>query len=495
MSSPAYTQALSVTGGRIRGIMTEDGAVSVYLGIPYGAAPVGTLRFREPQPPVAWSDVLTCDHFGMAPVQQPQMPFLFWTREFIIRDTGYGEDCLTANVWTSNDGCSAKPVLVYFHGGGFNTGGSSCEIYDGEQMARRGTVFVSFNHRVGVPSLYTSPELDAEMPSGTSGNCMLLDAIQLLKWIRDNIRTFGGDPENVTLMGQSSGAGEINALTVSSLARGLFRRVIAMSMNSLKPKGHAEEWRTHMDEQTMWREVYPEKTLADMRQLMTEDMVIRFPRPARPCIDGAVLDMNYREGLVQGRTTSIDVMLGAVAGDTRIVNTCYGVFVGNSVEMTHEQMTERLRTFFGVHFDEAAALYPLLEKPVPEVLREIDTDLLLGGMLAVARLRKEHGGGQTYVYYYDHLMPGSEQFGVFHSSEVPYMLNNLTHDRGNLWKPEDRKFSDRLADMVASFAATGCPGQGWSATAEANYEYLSAEDCAQRWMSPEKYAFWMKVFN
>lgn len=215
-----YTGTVSVTGGQIRGYR-EDGT-DIYKGIPYAAPPVGKLRWRPPHPVVSWEGIKECTAWAASPIQMEQMPVLMWTREFIIENTGYSEDCLYLNVWTASDKKDKKPVIVYSHGGNLVSGVTSCEIYGGSELAKKGVVYVSVGFRVGILGLLATSKLSAESETGTSGNYMLLDQIAALKWVRENITAFGGDPDNVTISGLSAGSDNVNAISVSLLAKGLF---------------------------------------------------------------------------------------------------------------------------------------------------------------------------------------------------------------------------------------------------------------------------------
>ena len=226
------TKKITVDGGEIRGYFSSNEAVSVFKGIPYAAPPVGNLRWKAPAPVVPWDGVKECTKWSASAIQAEQKPFAVWTKEFIIADTGYSEDCLYLNVWAPNDNKSKHPVIVYIHGGNYKSGGSSCEIYDGTHFAERGVVLVSMNFRVGTLGCLAMTALSQESEHGVSGNYMLLDQVAALKWVKDNISNFGGDPDNVTIMGQSTGAGSVNVLTVMPLAKGLFKRAISMSYNN-----------------------------------------------------------------------------------------------------------------------------------------------------------------------------------------------------------------------------------------------------------------------
>jgi para-nitrobenzyl esterase len=225
-----------VTSGPLSGVW--EGEVAAFLGVPYAAAPVGAKRWRPPQSPPIWETTLAADQFSNSCIQtlNPEggadNP---WTREYSTQGD-VSEDCLYLNVWTGrqHEG-ERQPVLVWVHGGAFINGAGSIPIYHGASLAKRGIVVVTINYRVGVLGFLAHPELSAESPHGVSGNYGLLDAVAALEWVRDNIAAFGGDPERVTVAGQSAGARAVQALIHSPRAKGLFARAILQSRPRLDP--------------------------------------------------------------------------------------------------------------------------------------------------------------------------------------------------------------------------------------------------------------------
>ena len=209
----SHTQTISTDAGLVSGTTDTTGAIRIFRGIPFAAPPVGPLRWKEPQPVKAWTGVRRCVAFGPNPIQENWDPC--------------SEDCLYLNVWTGKG--SKKPVIVWIYGGGFTGGSGAGGWCDGEGMARKGVVFVTFNYRVGVLGFLAHPALSAESPNHSSGNYGILDQIAALQWVKRNIAAFGGDPGNVTIAGESAGSCSVNTLIASPLARGLFRRAIAES--------------------------------------------------------------------------------------------------------------------------------------------------------------------------------------------------------------------------------------------------------------------------
>jgi len=216
------TAAVKVEEGLVQGTI-EDG-LSVYKGIPFAAPPVGDLRWKAPQPAAKWEGIRQVNKFAPGPMQGGNPP------------SGKSEDCLYLNIWTPAKSASDKiPVLVWIYGGGFNGGSTSETNYSGEKLAKKGVVLVSIAYRVGQLGFLAHPELSAESPNHVSGNYGLLDMIAGLKWIQKNIAAFGGDPNKVTIFGESAGGIAVSMLCASPLAKGLFHGAISESGGSFGP--------------------------------------------------------------------------------------------------------------------------------------------------------------------------------------------------------------------------------------------------------------------
>ncbi|WP_341713933.1 carboxylesterase family protein, partial [Erythrobacter sp.] len=209
-----------VDTGALSGVRGRDAEIAVYRGIPYAKPPTGDLRLRPPQRPAAWEGVRDASAFGPVCPQHLRSPI----------DLPMDEDCLTANIWTAaSSAAEHRPVFVWIYGGGFNEGYGADPNFDGEALARKGLVVIPYNYRLGPLGFLSTPELSAESGDGSSGNYGLLDSIALLKWVKRNIAAFGGDPDNVTIAGQSAGAGSVQFLSLSPISQGLFRHAISQS--------------------------------------------------------------------------------------------------------------------------------------------------------------------------------------------------------------------------------------------------------------------------
>ena len=230
---------LTIEGGQVQGVATDIAGVTAYKGIPYAAPPLGDLRWKAPQPVVPWDGVKVCDRFGHPSFQAVHYPGGYTLEWGYGEEAPFSEDCLYLNVWTTAPGkTDAKlPVAYWIHGGGYREGWGSEPEFDGEEFAAHGVVLVSINYRLGVFGFLAHPELAAESPNGVSGNYGVLDMIQGLKWVKENIAQFGGDPDNVMIFGQSAGGGAVRTLVESPLARGLFNKAVIMSAGGMGGMG------------------------------------------------------------------------------------------------------------------------------------------------------------------------------------------------------------------------------------------------------------------
>lgn len=304
-ASPAAFEARPVRteSGLVSGVPGARHGVTAYKGIPYAASTAGENRWRAPRPAPAWKGVRKADTFGDAP---PQAGSGF----------AMSEDCLNLNVWTgaSNPG-ARRPVYVWLYGGGFSGGMGSDPLFDGSTLAGKGVVVVTINYRLGALGFLSTPELSRESGHDASGNYGLLDQIAALKWVRRNIRAFGGDPDQVTVGGQSAGAGSTDLLSISPLATGLFRRAVAQSQvrfpsdPELRYLGTSHRKKSVAEQQgASYAADHGATTLAELRALPWQDIndaatlkdetvdtgTVAKPPLFRPVIDGWVLPLNAR---------------------------------------------------------------------------------------------------------------------------------------------------------------------------------------------------------
>jgi para-nitrobenzyl esterase len=457
-AAPAH--ALQLRQGEIDG-QRKDG-VTRYLGIPYAGAPVGEHRWQAPLPAPNWSGTLHADHF-QANCQQAPAPKALraWTAEYLIEGP-ISEDCLYLNVWSPASATSANgaasgaatgeagklPVLVWIHGGGFTSGGATVPVYDGQALAARGVVVVTINYRLGVYGFLSHPALRSENPEHASGNYGLLDQVAALRWVRENIAAFGGDPQRVTLAGQSAGAASVHDLIASPLAHGLFQRAIAESgsgMGGKLPDGAASD--------AVGAQLLAKAGVADiaaLRRLAPAQLeAAAAGLPFRPNVDGRVLpDAGF-----DGRNTNDVPMLTGLALDE-----------GSSMSPTYGQATPaafaaRLAQRYGALAPAFARAYPAASnQQAGASAKQLARDRGLASTWQWARTRMAASSQPVYLYYFTHVEPGPEaqRYGAFHSSEIPYVFATL--DRAERpFTAQDRALSSTIGQYWVNWIETGDP--------------------------------------
>ncbi|SEG96115.1 carboxylesterase 2/para-nitrobenzyl esterase [Actinacidiphila yanglinensis] len=482
MSAPVETES-----GLIDGISGRDRSITVYRGIPYAAPPVGPLRWRPPEPPVRAEGVLRAGSFAPMCPQSPRDA----SRAGI--DLPMSEDCLYLNVWAPADAARTGPlpVLVWIYGGGFRAGTGAHPRYDGESLARHGLIVVTFNYRLGAFGFLATPELSAESAQGVSGNYGILDSIALLRWVRDNIAAFGGDPGRVTVAGQSAGAGTVNFLAMSPLAKGLFHRAIAQShaRHSRDPELRylATSYRTLADAeqagQTYARE-HGARSLADLRALPWQKLVDGRPafdtgvdsgstgKPPlfRPVVDGYVLPHGYSGTYTEGRQNDVAYLAGnnldesgAVPESTFAEYRVRGAAAPNAgappIHVTLDAFVAAARHKFGPMAEEFLRLYPAGSDD--EAARASNTAVRDNSRISTYLWGTEWTARATrpaYTYFWTHPSPaqGQQPRRASHSSEIEFVFDNL--DPGSAaWTDEDREVAATVSAYWANFAATGDP--------------------------------------
>jgi carboxylesterase type B len=402
------------------------------------------------------------------------------------------EDCLTLNIWTSAaPAAEPRPVLVWIYGGGFRAGTGAHPRYDGEGMARRGLVVVTFNYRLGAFGFLATPELSAESEHHASGNYGLLDTIAALRWVRDNIAAFGGDPQRVTVAGQSAGAGSVNLLAMSPLAEGLFHRAIAQShaRHSRDPELRylATSYRTLADAEAAGEQYMREhgaRSLAELRSLPWQKLVDGHPaydagvdtlstaRPPlfRPVVDGWVIPAGYEDTYGKGTQNDVGYLAGNNLDESGAVpETAFAAYRaagvkarrpgGPPVHVTLEGYTTAARRKFGALAEEFLRLYPAATDD--EAARASNAAVRDNARISTylwGTQWTEHTTRPVYTYYWTYAAPAPGQSGrsAFHGSEIEFVLDNLDPERAP-WSDEDHETAERMSAYWTNFAAAGDP--------------------------------------
>ena len=470
---------VNVTGGLVSGVPGNDPSILTYKGIPFAAPPVGGLRWRAPQPVVAWPGVLRAGKFSASCIQQIVLELGPWTWEFMTHND-VSEDCLYLNVFTPAKLASEKrPVFVHIYGGGFMGGSAVVPIYDGEGLAKKGLIVVTFNYRLGALGFLAHPELTSESGHNASGNYGLMDQIAALLWVHENIARFGGDPNNVTIAGQSAGSMSVHDLTASPLARGLFHRAIAQSGGSsiggigitIEPQALASaETEGHK-----FAEAKGAKSLAELRALswqkILEPLPGANPMPGprfAPIVDGYVLPAPFMQIVAQGKQNDVETLTGGTTGELGGLAAMFG----SHSPTTAKEFQDLARKKYGSTADEFLKLYPAADDEQAKTAQQESTrDEALVAMYLWARVRSKTAKTKVYEYLWDHAIPGPDaaKYGAFHSSEIPYVMNNLDTSK-RPFTDADRKIAAMMSSYWANFAATGDPNASglpsWSPISE-----------------------------
>ncbi len=440
---------VSIEDGKIQGTIEED--IQVYKGIPFAAPPIDDLRWKAPQPVDKWTGTLDASHFAPGPIQGWNSP------------SGKSEDCLYLNVWSPAKSADEKvPVLVWIYGGGFNGGSTSEPNYNGLNLAKKGVVLVSIAYRVGRLGFLAHPELSAENKEGVSGNYGLLDMIAGLEWIQENISAFGGDPDKVTIFGESAGGIAVSMLCASPLAKGLFHGAISQSGGSFGPPRQTTFPGENM-KLLPWAEeagiAYMKsagaRSLAEMREIPADSLPMG-PGLAWPIIDGYVIPDDQYTLYEKGAFIDVPILVG------------YNSDEGASFRppKTPEEYITGVQQRYGKFAERLLEAYPVGEKDVPKTARDLARDAAFGWHTwSWARLQAEQGKSKVFYYYFDQHPDYPEDspkagYGSPHGQEVAYVFENLDPEKSDLTKT-DLTISDAMGTYWTNFAKHGNPnGKG-----------------------------------
>ena len=451
---------VNIDAGTLQGVWSPVAPnVAAFLGIPSAAQPVGNLRWKAPQPPPTWSGIREATKYGPACPQTPSP----WLPEMLgIQKMATDEACLYLNVWTPNlRGTEKLPVMVWIHGGG-NVEGSAEWPPLGSTLAREGVVVVSLNYRLGVFGFFVYPALAAESPHHVSGNYGHLDQVEALRWVKRNISRFGGDPNNVTVFGASSGALDICNLMASPVAAGLFQRAIMQSgvcVDSVYPVTRQAESNGELLAKDFGIQTLPE-SLAALRALPAEKLLLTAAKDDRvdlePVVDGWFFPEQPATAFANGKQAKIPVIVGS--NDDEVSIFASPIVGGKSNRpRTVDEYRQWLRREFGPMADKVFAQYPVhSEMDVPGVFRTMDTDFDFGfgARLLASEMARIHQ--PAYPYHFTYVGAGEfAALGAFHSEESMF----LSKKYWTTWihRPYDQTLSSAIIGYWVEFAKTGNP--------------------------------------
>jgi para-nitrobenzyl esterase len=462
------TGEVDVSGGRIAGL-AGAGDLRIFLGIPYAAPPIGTRRWRAPDSLKPWDGVRDARHFAPRPVQPiiaptGALPSLQAKLFFPPIRHGESEDCLYLNIWTTAQPGDRRPVMAWIYGGGFRAGDAANPLYDGTELARAGVVVVSIAYRVWKFGFLAHPELSAESPHGSSGNYGLLDQIAALGWVRENIDRFGGDPENVTIFGQSAGASSVCYLTVSPLAKGLFARAIAQSggalFNDLAARSSAKPLREAELEGVDWLARRGARSVADLRALraeqLIEDVHLEGFRSSCPIIDGHAIAEQPAATFARGAHNDVPLLTGSNADEGTVfpLQTTLDAHIAGA-HATYGARAEDVLQLYPAHDDDSAVA------AAQDVLRDVT---FARQNWAWVNAQAMHGRAPAYYYHFVHPLPvehaayienRTRPIGATHGAEIPYVFGTIDAFRQS--GKADRSLARTLMRYWVNFATMGEP--------------------------------------
>jgi len=436
---------LEVEGGKIKGYHSDG--LTIFKGIPFAAPPVGDLRWKAPQPAQPWDGVKDATKYAAGPIQGEPQPY-------------YSEDCLYLNVWTPAASPDEKlPVLVWIYGGGFVFGNTGDPAYDCEALARNGKiVMASINYRVGQLGFLALPELTAESPNHVSGNYGILDQIAGLEWIKRNIAKFGGDPEKITIFGESAGGISVSMICASPLAKGLISGAISQSGGNFGPTRPTtypgENMKTLAQAEQDGVELMKSlgaNSLAELRAMDTQKFSARgLGSNSWPIVDGYVIAGDQSELYAEGKYSDIPVLIGYNSDEGASFS--FGV-------TDQESYIQSTKHRYGNFADTLLKVYPYTAEDGGKQSRDLMRDAAFGWQTwKWASLQSQTGKSKAYLYYFDQhpdYPEGSPQFGHGspHGQDVAYVFQHLD---GNA-TDSDRKLSEIMGKYWINFAKTGDP--------------------------------------
>ena len=455
-----------VAHGLVQG--TEEDGLMVYRGIPFAAPPVGDLRWRAPQAAATWEGVRQANKFGPSPLQGSG------------NGPGMSEDCLYLNVWTPAKSADDHiPVLVWIYGGGFSAGATSEPTYSGEKLAKKGVVLVSIAYRVGQLGFLAHPELSAEATNHVSGNYGLLDMIAGLQWVRGNIAAFGGNPNQVTIFGESAGGIAVSMLCASPLAKGLFQGAISESGGSFGPPRSTTfpgENLKRLSDAERAGEAYARKagvsSIAELRKIVPDQLPTgRSLGASWPIIDGWVIPDDQYKLYAAGKYNDTPILVG--------YNSDEGASF--SPPKTPEDYIASANARYGKFAEDLIKAYPAGTGVVAKTARDLSRDAAFGWQTWTwARLQGQTGKSKVFYYYFDQhpdFPEGSPRagYGTPHGAEVAYVFEHLNSQNPRTTKT-DLEISDAVSTYWVNFAKRGDPnGEGvpeWPAFSDSNPQVM-----------------------
>jgi para-nitrobenzyl esterase len=438
--------------GNVRGKIINDGKVQAFLGLPYAAPPVGDLRWKPAQPPGKWKGVRDATIFGAHCAQNHVFS------DMIFQDGGASEDCLFLNVYAPADAKanSKLPVMFWIHGGGYAGGASSEPRHNGDFLPLKGVVLVTINYRLGVFGFLATADL-AKETNGAAGNYGLLDMVAALQWVKANIRNFGGDPDNVTIFGESAGSLAVSTLMASPVARGLFQKAIGESGAAFSGNLSVGTLEAREKKDSAWVAALGVKSLEELRALPAVKILdaakSRGITGFSPIVDGKLLTEPVADTYAAGKQAHVPLLAGW--------NRDEGSFFAMR-PMTAEQFKGMISGLYKERAADFLKLYPA-ESDSQAMLAAIDygsDNFIAFNTWKWIEAHWKSGNSPIYRYHLELAAPPSKFHPgsfAFHSDDIEYVFGTLDTRPGAVWRPEDRTLSEQMMSYWTNFARTGDP--------------------------------------
>jgi para-nitrobenzyl esterase len=528
-SSPVIAQdnlQVKTVNGTVEGTINSSTGIRSFKGIPFAAPPVGDLRWKEPQPVANWTGVRKADHFGNNPMQKK----VFGDMGF--RSAGMSEDCLYLNVWTpAKSGNEKLPVLVYFFGGGFVAGDGSEARYDGESMAQKGIVSLTITYRLGVFGFMSHPDLTKESPHHASGNYGLLDQNAALRWVKANIAAFGGDPDKITIAGESAGSIAVSAQMASPLSRNLIAGAIGESGAMINPTLPAVPLEVGEKNGVKFADMEGAKSIADLRAIPADKLLEDAAKPNMPgglpglteTVDGYFLPKPIVAIFEAGEQAHVPLLVGWNSAEVPYQ------FIMGGTPLTQENYAKKVKELYPNDSEEVMKLYPAStdDEMLKSATALASDRFIVYSTWKWADLQAKTGQHNVYRYLFSRVRPPMTAamgnatpglaggvikgngapvkvpppVGAAHASEIEYAMGNLASNKTYEWTPDDYKVSATMEEYFANFIKTGNPnGKGlpkWKPITNGgtiNYININVDTKAETETTRARYLFLDKQF-
>ena len=470
VKNPEVTDTVSVNEGDLTGVFNKDKSVEVYAGIPYAAPPVGELRWKEPQPAEKWEGVKACDTFAPMSMQKRDSEIMNTLTQLF----GYGyfnislkdnyreaisEDSLYLNIWKPAGKVENAPVLFFIHGGSLTTGQPSFSEYRGEDLAKKGIIVVNFGYRLNVFGYMANEELANESENKTTGNYGLLDQIAALKWVNENIASFGGDASKITIAGESAGASSVGALCVSPLAKGLFRYAIAES-SGITPKVPYHTFRSFEDALTEGKKTIKDfgaKSVEDLRKLSAEELLNTTANNSAMTVDGYAITEQPYLTYEKNNNNEEALLNGYNAHEADVFN----LFS----EVNEKEYKEALVKLFGKYADETLEAFPADSNKYENKIvidkggaaKGAYNHVLSGTWFAYSHKKwSDYVATQNKPVYFYYFAKDDSGLKAYHAGELPFAYGNLWRHK-SAYKEDDFTLSEQMQNYWVNFVKTGNP--------------------------------------